>query len=243
MCWVCQSKGETMENAVWTHDRWTTTIEGWVRRTLAGHSDRAIGVVPYWIETREIRVMWEEGILPSLAAMVAEEIRVFVSELGLGVEFEVILYGSGWEESDRRIGVSDYIRPATINGELDHRALFDLSYGETYRQERQHADVYITTRPFVDDRVSWGAAIFEHGCMMLTLWGKRQHSRQFIRSVVRHEMCHLLGMPIHCDDIGVEGWAHDTSCNMHYALPSSRLCGKCREYLGRWWLEIDRLCS
>jgi hypothetical protein len=228
-----------MEKLILTRRAWLDTIQHWVDKTVMGASDRALNIVPWWVETLEIRIMWEDGINNTTVQAVREAIEGRLAEVGL-TGFTIKLYGSGWQEGRRRVKVSDYIRPGLVNGEVDHERLFELSYHEPYRQHRQHADVYITTHPFVNDTVSWGAAMFEYGCIVLTLYGDRQQSLSFLHNVVRHEMGHMLGMPIHCDDIGIGGVSYNRSCNMHYSVPSAHLCPKCRQFLQEWWRHLTR---
>lgn len=220
------------------YTEWVGYFEGWAQLKLRGQTSDSPGIIPRWTETREIRVMWEEGITDDTGEFVVREIAQWIRELCLGLEFTVVPYGTGWREAGRRVSVTDYIRPALLPSGVDYEQLFRLSYHEPYRRVHQHADVYIMKRPFHDDTVSWGCSIFEYGCLLLTLHGGRQNNRDFLRGVVRHELGHLFGMPIHCDHVGVEGWAYDSSCNMHYAVPSSRLCPKCRSLLHLWWQHI-----
>jgi hypothetical protein len=208
---------------------------------LQGRSDRAKGVFPHWIKTREIRIVWEEGIARATAIAVAEAIRERLEEVGL-TGFSVQLWGTGWKEGRGRVLVSDYIAPALDQkGGVKYDKLFKLSYHESYRQVRQHADIYITERPFEDDSVSWGAAMFEYGCSVLTLHGGRQRNRTFLKNVVRHEVGHLLGMPLHCDDVNVvdvDLLRYRPECNMHYSVPSADLCPKCLFFIHEWWNTI-----
>ena len=217
---------------------WEATARHWVNKTLAGLSDRAIGVTPDWIQTREIRILWEAGITHSTAELVAGEIRALLCELNLGAQFRVVLMGTGWREGVSWVSTVGHIRPALRANGFDMERLFQLSYHEHYRQAYQHADVYILKRPFHDDRVSWGASRFEHGSMVLTLHGDRQHNRRFLKGVVRHEMGHLLGMPIHCEMIGHQDYTYNPQCNMHYMVPSHTLCPKCERYLKLWWRTL-----
>jgi len=226
------------EQHVLSTSAWEETVRHWVGKTLAGESDRAWGITPDWIQTREIRILWEAGITDSTAELVAGEIRALLHELNLGAEFRVVLMGTGWSEGGSRVSTVDHIKPALRANGFDVVRLYELSYHEHYRQAYQHADVYILRRPFHDDNVSWGASMFEHGCMVLTLQGNRQNSRRFLKGVVRHEMGHLLGMPIHCEMIGRRDYAYNPQCNMHYMVPSHTLCPKCERFLRLWWQTV-----
>ena len=230
------------KDTVLSKQKWYAQIVYWAEGVLKGTSP--LHRKPHWISTREIRVLWEEGIDQETVQIVQEAIRERLEEVGLSNRgFRIQPYGTGWRERGETVKMIDYISPALQSGGVDHKKLFQLSYDEPYRRAEQHADVYILTKPFHDDPESWGAAAFGDGCMILSLSGSRQRSRSFLRKIVLHETAHLLGQILHCDDLfTLEGTIYDPSCNMHWAAPSNKLCSKCQHYLELWW-EVVRAHS
>jgi hypothetical protein len=218
------------------------------RKTMRGEWTKPIlgnVFLPVWWTEKEIRVFWEEGISQETVDVIVGALRARVEET-ICTPFTVKLYGS--HES-----AMEQVRLATTsNGELDEKRLFELSLSEVWRNEkfggRQHGDIYITSRSFLDDHVSWGAASFKYGTMMFCLHGQRQNSKSFLRKVALHEMNHLLGMYCHCDDYqNVEGLRYTPECNAHYICPSGDLCDKCKGFILHWWTgilcEYKELCS
>lgn len=221
----------------WTLHELDAHARVWARRTCEGRSNRAMGIVPSWIETREIRLMWEEGVSLATVQAVENAIRALITRVGMRQTFSIVHIGSGWDTGRGHVRVIDYIGDTLKAGEVDEKALFRLSYHEHYRRQRQHADVYITRRALQGDPVSWGAAMFEYGCMVLALYGDRQHN-PFLHRLVRHEAGHLLGLPMHCDDYRIDRFAYDAQCNMHGNVPHMRTCNKCLRFLRLWWETI-----
>jgi hypothetical protein len=230
-----------MEKVRYKESVWRDMIYNWVLKTLIGKSDRVSGKKPLWITTCEIRIMWERTITKNTVDLVSREIKNVLDELNLGFNFKINLFGDHWYNGSKCISVSEYIRPALQGNGINYEKLFELSYDEPYRTARQHADVYITSKPFHDDYVSWGCSMFEYGCLLLTLHGNRQDNHHFLRGIVRHEMGHLLGMPFHCEHVGIYGYTYDSKCNMHYSVPSFDLCPKCKLFLRVFWENIDKM--
>lgn len=229
------------KDIVLSKQKWYAQIVYWAEGILKGTT--MLHRKPHWIATREIRILWEEGIDQETVRIVQEAIRERLEEVGLSNRgFRIQPYGTGWRERGEAVKMIDYISPALRSGGVDHEKLFQLSYDEPYRRAEQHADVYILTKPFHDDddKASWGVASFGDGCMIISLSGNRQRNRSFLRNVVRHEMAHLLGQILHCNDLfTLEGTTYDPTCNMHWEVPSGKLCPKCQHYLKLWW-EVVR---
>ena len=216
-------------------------IRNAVRESLWGEKQavsNGVAYQPLWWWHREIRVFWEPGIDDATVRLVCEEIDALSRELGIGT-FSFQTFG-------HHNSAMEQIRSALRGGELDEQQLFQLAVSEHWRDERvggrQHGDIYITRQSFVNDHVSWGAASFPYGVLMLTLHGNRQHNHGFLRGLVRHEATHLFGMSCHCDDFqNVEGYRYTRSCNMHYEIPSGTLCPKCTDFVRAWWCILDEV--
>lgn len=207
------------------------TFCGELRPTVSG-----VPRTPMWFWNKEVRIFWEDGIEDRTAVLVKKMAEKRIAELGF-TPLTVLLFG-------KHDSVEEEIALSLVNGELDPDRLFEQCLGETWRDEkrggRQHADIIITRRQFVDDAVSWGAASFEHGTMVFVLHGQRQHNRDFFSNVALHEMNHLLGMAYHCDVFqNVGDFEYDPQCNMHYHCGTPTLCPKCIEFIRSWWIQIQ----
>jgi predicted Zn-dependent protease len=196
--------------------------------------DRHI-LLPLWWTGQEVRVFSEPSIPDNVSRDIAEAVNErFVQTIGLQCEFKFF----GAHQS-----AMQQIAAAMVNSQIDHERLFDLALSESWRNPeyggRQHADIYITTKPFLNDRVSWAAADFNYGAMVFCLHSNRYLSSEFLRKVALHEANHLLGMPCHCDDHqNVDGFEYSTACNMHYVCPKEELCPKCAEFIRAWWDQV-----
>ncbi len=197
-----------------------------------------VPITPLWFAEREIRVFWEAGISQSTAQLVKAMIEKRISQVDGLMPFDVILFGQHWS-------IGEQIANAMVGHELDDERLRSLCLSEPWRDYqqggKQHADVIITKRPFLNDSVSWGAARFSQGTMILALYGNRQESHHCLGNVVLHETNHLLGMGCHCDDfLNVEGYHYSRDCNAHYdCLHKSDLCPKCADFISHWWVQIQ----
>lgn len=209
------------------------------RETMRGlRTDLIDGVVhlPYWWRNGEIRVSWEPGVSQETVDLIVCAVDRRTREV-LDMPFNFQLLGSHPSSVEQIAG-------ATVRGHIDWERLFASALSEHWRDEsrdgRQHADIYITTKSFLDDHVSWAAAHFRFGAMVFCLHGQRQHSREFLQRVASHETNHLLGMSCHCDDFqNVVGLPYTPNCNMHYACTHSDLCLKCRTFLQWWWQGVQ----
>lgn len=206
--------------------------------TMRGLRTPAIGgkvFLPHWWVNGEIRVFAEAAVpqrtIDLIIAAVDERIRETT-----GLTFDFHQFGA-------HPSALQQIAQATSAGAIDHDRLFSLALSEGWRDEhrggRQHGDIYITAKPFVNDSASWAAACFRHGAMMFCLHGQRASNHGFLRRVALHETNHLLGMYCHCDDYQVvAGHQYTSSCNMHYSCPSDTLCPKCVDFIHHWWLQV-----
>ncbi len=191
--------------------------------------------LPYWWLQSEIRVFWEAGITQQTADLIVSAVDERIRET-VGLPFRFKLFGAHQSAMEQ-------VAQATVNGQIDHDRLFASALSESWRDPKcggqQHADIYITDKPFVDDTVSWGAADFKFGAMVFCLYGNRQHSQGFLRNVALHETNHLLGMYCHCDDYqNVEELSYTPRCNMHYNCSHTELCPKCTEFIRHWWMQV-----
>jgi hypothetical protein len=190
---------------------------------------------PSWWTQREIRVFWEESINREAVDLVLMAVDKRIKET-IGWGFTFLLLGN-------HPSALDQLRCSTSNGQVNDKKLFDLAISEEWRDlkrgGRQHADIFITSKPFVNDMVSWGSASFKYGAMIFSLHGSRQENRQFLYQVALHETNHLLGMYCHCDDYPkVANYQYSPDCNMHGSCPSSELCPKCMQFIRLWWQQI-----
>jgi hypothetical protein len=209
------------------------------RETMSGLRVDPIGgtkYLPYWWLNGEIRVFWEPGIPQQTVDLIVSAVDQRAREVP-GLEFVFNKYG-------HHASAIEQIDAATTRGQLDPDRLLALAASEPWRDwrrgGRQHADIYITTRPFLDDSVSWAAACFKHGAMMFCLHGGRHQSHDFLRRVALHETNHLLGMYCHCDDYqNVAGLSYSPRCNMHYSCSHADLCPKCRTHIECWWQGVQ----
>lgn len=224
----------------YTQEAFRRHIQTVASETLKGlHTPAVSGKIyqPGWWINAEIRVFWERTVPRQAVDVIvgAMDERIFDA---VGKRFQFCLHGS-------HASAVGQIDGSTKHGQIDEKKLFATALSEEdcnqRRGGRQHADVYVTAKPFVDDHASWGAASFRHGTSIFALHGDRGSSRDFLRAVALHEANHLLGMYAHCDDYQcVDGHQYDPSCNMHYVCPSGTICPKCKEFLLHWWAQIAR---
>jgi hypothetical protein len=191
--------------------------------------------LPYWWVWKKIRVFWDAAISQQTVDLIVKAVDERIRET-IGLSFDFSLHGA-------HPSAMKQVVDATVNGQIDHDRLFASALSESWRDSRrggqQHADIYITDKPFVHDMVSWGAADFRFGAMVFCLYGNRQHSQSFLRNVALHEANHLLGIYCHCDDYqNVEGLSYSPSCNMHYCCPHEGLCLKCTDFIRSWWVQV-----
>lgn len=224
----------------WSYNGYFEHIKEVAHHTVAPTGCRlplvdGIEYFPLWWIRMEVRVFWEPSIPRQTAEFITGIVNEQMSKFGLK-EFDFKMFGS-------HSSAMEQIAQATVNGQVDEQKLVDLGLTEHWRDEsrggRQHADIWITDKPFINDTVSWGAACFAHGGMVFALHGQRPHNRNFLRNVAIHETNHLLGMYMHCDNYqNVEGFDYDRKCNMHYSCPSDKLCEKCRALILMWWTQV-----
>ncbi len=193
------------------------------------------GNLPLWWINGEVRVSWELEIPRKTVDIIVEAVRQRLNEL-CGLRFAFKLFGQ--HES-----FVEQLNACALNGQVDQEKLFSLASMESWRDEsnggRQHADVYITAKPFLGDAVSWGAADFNFGVMFFALYGQRYSHQSFLRTIALHEAGHLAGMPTHCEYLRIKGYAKNT-CNMNSDLSSDGLCSKCKEYFRIFWETINQ---
>jgi hypothetical protein len=221
-----------------TRDGYRAHVQGVARLTMAGQRTPVIGgetFLPHWWTRKEIRVFWDPAISRQTVDLIVGAVDERIQET-IGVEF--LFNGFGNHPS-----AVEQVDHATTNGQIDHDLLFASALSESWRDTRyggqQHADIFITNRPFVNDPVSWAAADFRFGAMVFCLYGNRQHKHGFLRKVALHETNHLLGMFCHCDEYqNVEELSYRATCNMHYVCPSEDLCPKCTDFIRNWWQQV-----
>jgi len=190
---------------------------------------------PLWWTKGEIRVSWEHGIPERTVELITKAVKQRLREL-CGLQFAFKLFGQ--HES-----FVQQLRKCIAQGQVDHEKLFTLASVEKWRDEacggQQHADIYITTKPFLGDRVSWGAADFNFGVMFFALHGQRHLRESFLHTIALHEAGHLAGIGTHCEYLPVKGQVPCT-CNMNSNLSSDELCSKCKEYFRVFWETINQ---
>lgn len=204
-----------------------------------GHFVHRIGdkdYLPHWWTDNHIYVAWEPGIPQETAEMIAQAVDERIQELW-NVRFKFTMFGN--HES-----FAEQVDASMMRGQLDEQRLFSLAASESWRDQnrggRQHGDIYITTKPFLNDSVSWGAAAFYYGAMIFALHGQRHRSTEFLHRIALHEATHLCGMHTHCEIYqGVEGYTYNGHCNMDSGMPTGELCPKCQEYLRIFWDNVQ----
>lgn len=189
-----------------------------------------------WWLNGEVRVFWEPSVSRQTVDLIVNAVDQRARET-VGLEFTFQLYGNDTSSAGQ-------VSEALVQGQLDPDKLFSLAALEPWRDQarggRQHADIYITTKQFVGDPVSWAAASFKYGAMMFCLHGQRHRNSDFLRKVALHETNHLLGMYCHCDDYqNVAGLPYTPVCNMHYSCSHANLCPKCRTHIECWWQGVQ----
>ena len=166
-----------------------------------------------------------------------------MEEMGLlcraiSVQFDLIPLGS-------HKSAMSQLQAVTYGNQVDYNCLFDIVSTEGWRNEniggREHGDIFITTSYLLDDLVSLGCAGYKDGCVLLALHGQNQCNHSLLRKLVRHEVTHLLGLGLHCNNFPVRGYGYSDWCNMHYHLPSRETCPKCLDFLRTFWQHLGRL--
>lgn len=190
---------------------------------------------PLWWLNGEIRVFAEAAVPQQTVDLIITAVDERIRET-TGLEFRFVDLGD-------HPSAREPVAQATSARGLDEERLFALSLTEGWRDERrggrQHGDIYITTKPLLDDSGSWGASRFTHGTMVFALHSGRSSRTGFLRRVALHETNHLLGMRTHCDyHQNVAGLRYAPSCNMHGSCPSETLCLKCRTFIQHWWDQL-----
>ncbi len=222
-----------------THNEFCQHVYDVARETMRGLRVDPIGgtrYLPYWWLNGEVRVFWEPSVPRHTVDLIVNAVDQRARET-VGLEFDFQLYGNDPSSAKQ-------VSAALVRGQLDPDKLFASAVSEPWRDHRrggrQHADIYITTKQFVGDPVSWAAACFKHGAMMFCLHGQRHHGSDFLRKVALHETNHLLGMYCHCDDYQrVAGLPYSPQCNMHYSCAYEDLCPKCRTHIEYWWQGVQ----
>lgn len=207
------------------------TMSGRRTPTICGKSH-----LPHWWTQSEIRVYWDDAIPRKTADLITDAVDTRIRET-LDQSFRFALFGN-------HSSAAEQVADATVNGQINEQRLFASALSESWRDPlrggRQHADIYITAKPFLNDSVSWGASCFKHGAMIFALYGQRHQNHDFLRQVALHETNHLLGMYCHCDDYqNVQGYNYAPRCNMHYSCPSPDLCSKCVAFIRHWWAQVS----
>jgi hypothetical protein len=206
------------------------TMNGFRTPTINGKS-----YLPHWWTQNEVRVFWDSTIPQKTVNLIVDAVDERIQET-IGLQFRFVMLGN-------HVSATKQVTDATINGQIDRQRLFASALSESWRDPqhggRQHADIYITTKSFIDDTVSWGACSFKYGTMIFALYGQRHQNHNFLRRVALHETSHLLGMYCHCDDYqNVDEYRYIPDCNMHYNCSSTDLCPKCTEFIQHWWNQI-----
>jgi hypothetical protein len=222
-----------------THDAFCKHVYNVARETMRGLRSDPIGgfrYLPYWWLNNEVRVFWEPSVPRQTVDLIVQAVDERARET-VGLQFDFQLYGNETSSAEQ-------VSSALVHGHLDPDRLFALSVSEPWRDHRrggrQHADIYITTKQFIDDSVSWAAACFKHGTMMFCLHGQRHQGSNFLRKVALHETNHLLGMYCHCDEYqNISGLPYTSECNMHYSCTHENLCSKCRTHIESWWEGVQ----
>ncbi len=221
--------------------KWLNTAAFLAHRAMCGEDRPVIDGKPYppfWWMEKKIRIFCEEGISSQTIRIVQQAINQRFSEVG-HEPFDFEIWGVHQSAQEQ-------IKASMVNGQLDENKLFRICASEPWRDKAkggiQHGDIFITRRQFLNDTVSWGAADFKFGVMILALHGSRQTSTDFLRRVVLHEATHLVGYGYHCDQWKeVEGYLYDSNCSMHYSCHGEHLCDKCNDFIGAWWERILKI--
>lgn len=222
-----------------TRNSFREHVQGIALETMRGLRTDPIGGIrylPYWWLNGEVRVFWEPGISWQTVDLIVNAVDQRAREtLNVSLVFE---------KHGEHPSAIEQIDGALVRGRLDPNRLFSLALSEPWRDHRrggrQHADIYITTKSFVNDPGSWAAACFKHGAMVFCLHAERYQHRDFLRRVALHETNHLLGMYCHCDDYqNVAGMPYTRECNMHYSCHCANLCSKCQTQLRWWWRTVQ----
>lgn len=227
------------KHQAFTRDSFQQHVYDVARETMSGLRVDPIGgtkYLPYWWLNGEIRVFSEPGVPQQAVDLIVRAVDQRIRET-IRLEFDFQFYRN--EPS-----AAQQVSAALVRGQLDPDRLFALAASEPWRNwcrdDRQQANIYITTRAFLDDTASWAAASFKHGAMMFCLHGERHQSHDFLRRVALHETNHLLGMYCHCDDYqNVAGLPYSPRCNMHYSCSHADLCPKCRTHIECWWQGVQ----
>lgn len=222
-----------------THNAFCEHVYSVACETMRGlRTDAINGTVylPYWWRDGVVRVFWEAGISRQTVDLIVSAVNQRARE-SIDLSFDFELFGA--ERS-----ALEQIEASTVNRQIDEKRLFSLALSEHWRDKhrggRQHADIYITTKPFLNDPVSWAAACFKHGTMVFCLHRQRHQGSDFLRRVALHETNHLLGMYCHCDDYqNVAELPYTSRCNMHYSCSHAELCPKCRTHIKWWWQGVQ----
>ena len=226
-------------NQHFTRDSYREHVQTAACETMSGRRTPSINgesILPYWWIQSEIRVFWDAAIPRQTVDLITGAVDERIRET-IGLPFRFALFGD-------HASAAEQVANAALNGQIDEQRLFASALSESWRDPRcggrQHADIYITAKPFLNDTISWGAGCFKHGTMIFALYGRRHQSHDFLRRVALHETNHLLGMYCHCDDYqNVEGYSYTPECNMHYGCSSSGLCPKCVEFIRHWWVQVS----
>lgn len=222
-----------------TEDSFRAHVYSVARETMRGHRIQPINglrYLPYWWLNSEVRVFWETTIPREAVDVIVRAVDQRIRET-IGAAFTFTMLGN--HES----GISQ-IDTATQSGNLDVDQLFTLALSEHWRDKarggRQHADIYVTDKAFIDDDVSWAAASFNHGAQVYCLHGERHRDHSFLERVALHETGHLLGLYSHCNDYqNIAGLPYTPVCNMHYACTHAVLCAKCETQIAAWWQGVQ----
>ncbi|PIR46707.1 MAG: hypothetical protein COV07_02920 [Candidatus Vogelbacteria bacterium CG10_big_fil_rev_8_21_14_0_10_45_14] len=190
----------------------------------------------WWING-EIRVFWTRNVPEKTVDVVVSACEERAREFGRLCGFPAFRF--------RRFGshpsaLEQVAACMTIRGEVDEQKFFPLVGAESWRRPEaggyRHGDIYITEYPIKGGHTSWGVTSVNEGIMLLGLYGDRPQSPYFLDCVAMHEMGHMLGIPLHCDQYrDVAGYRYDPHCGMHWACPGTEVCPKCLDFVSEWW--------
>ena len=220
-------------------NEWLNSSSYWAIQTMYGKRTPIINgdrFTPLWWTGEQplIRIFRESNISQETISFVGNIILEIMGNIDNNIIPSPKIELRGLDQS-----AIEQINDACILGKIDDNKLADIALAENCRKSQQHGDIYVTTKQFVDDSVSWGAASFEHGMMVLALYGDRQRNINFLKKVVHHELGHMLGSRLHCNKYtDIDSYIYDTSCVMHYSCASNRMCDKCKDWIRQWWTQI-----
>lgn len=128
-------------------------------------------------------------------------------------------------------------------GSLNGAKILEIAKESRIRDKKCSANIFLVNVKAKSGReiLKFGDALtyVSDGIIIFTFNPLVRYTKKFFRSVIAHEVYHLLGLNIHHNESYVEGYGKLAKCVMEHNAPSEQLCRKCKDGLISFLEGID----